>query len=317
MPAGTNRASGALRAERSTMPRFARDAYQVIRAAAADWVDDKASQLGASLAFYSVLSIAPLVVIALALAALVFDEGVATKQFLAQMNELVGPEGAEAIASMIESSRKPATGIVATVLALATLLFGASGVFGQLQDAMNTIWEVPPQPKASWWALIRNRFLSFAMVLGTGFLLLVSLLLSTAVAGLGQQIGHRWPAFEPLSHIANAAATFLVVTVLFALIFKLLPDAKVAWRDVWVGALLTAILFTLGKMLIGLYLGKSAVGSSYGAAGSLVVLLVWIYYSAQILFFGAELTQAYAKHVGSWQTEGAQPSLPASAAKSQ
>jgi membrane protein len=298
------------------MPRFLIDAFKVIQAAGADWVEDKASQLGAALAFYSVLSIAPLVVIALALAALVFDERVATTQSLAQMNEMVGPEGAKAIASMIESSRKPATGIVATILALATLLFGASGVFGQLQDAMNTIWEVPPPRKASWWALIRNRFLSFAMVLGTGFLLLVSLLLSTAIAGLGQQIGGRWPAFEPLSHIANVVVTFLVVTVLFALIFKLLPDAKVAWRDAWVGALMTAILFVIGKMLIGLYLGKSAVGSSYGAAGSLVVLLLWIYYSAQILFFGAELTQAYGKLAGSWQTDQPQRRLPASAAKS-
>ena len=282
------------------MRNLASESWQVLKAAAADWVEDKASQLGAALAFYSVLSIAPLVIIALSVAALVFEEGVATKQFLAQMNDLVGPDGAKAIAGIIESAKKPATGTVATILAVATLLFGTSGVFGQLQDAMNTIWEVPAQKKGGWWGMIKSRFLSFAMVLGTGFLLLVSLILEHGIAGLGSEIGRRWPGLEPLTHTLNAGVTFLVVTVLFALIFKLLPDAKVAWRDVWVGALLTAVLFTVGKLLIGLYLGKSAVGSSYGAAGSLVVLLVWIYYSAQILFFGAELTQAYAKRVGSW-----------------
>jgi membrane protein len=287
------------------MWNYATEAWQVLRSAATDWVDDKASQLGASLAFYSVLSIAPLVIIALSAAALFLDEKAATTQFLGQMNELVGPEGTKAIASMVENAQKPATGIIATILAVATLLFGASGVFSQLQDAMNTIWEVPPKKSSGWWGMIRSRFLSFAMVLGTGFLLLVSLILSTVIAGLGSEIGYLWPALEPLAHAGNMVVTFLVVTALFALIFKLLPDAKVAWRDVWIGALLTAILFTIGKMLIGLYLGKSAIGSSYGAAGSLVVLLVWIYYSAQILFFGAELTQAYAKRAGSWKTSEA------------
>jgi membrane protein len=279
-------------------------------------VEDKASQLGASLAFYSVLSIAPLVIIVLSIAALFFDEKAATTQFLGQMNELVGKEGAEAIATMIQNAKKPATGTIATILAIGTLLFGASGVFGQLQDAMNTIWEVPPKKSGGFWGTIRSRFLSFAMVLGTGFLLVASLLLSTAIAAVGGEMGHRWPALEPLTHLTNGVVTFLAVTVLFALIFKLLPDAKVAWRDVWIGALATAVLFTIGKLLIGLYLGKSAVGSAYGAAGSLVVLLVWIYYSAQILFFGAELTQAYAKRVGSWkESESRQPAAAASLRK--
>ena len=290
---------------------FFTEAWIVLKAAAADWMEDKASQLGASLAFYSVLSIAPLVIIALSVAALVFDEKAATTQFLGQMNELVGQEGTAAIAGMIDNAKKPATGIVATILAVATLLFGASGVFGQLQDAMNTIWEVPPKRSDGWWSMIRSRFLSFAMVLGTGFLLLISLILSTGIAALGSEVGRARPGLEPISHIANSVVTFLVVTVLFALIFKFLPDAKIAWRDVWIGALLTAILFTIGKTLIGLYLGKSAIGSSYGAAGSLVVLLVWIYYSAQILFFGAELTQAYAKRVGSWKTEESRRGAPA------
>ena len=290
------------------MLNFAAEAWQVLRTAAADWVDDKASQLGASLAFYSVLSIAPLVIIALSLAALFFDEKAATTQFLGQMNELIGKEGAEAIATMIQNAKKPATGMISTILAVATLLFGASGVFGQLQDAMNTIWEVPPKKAGGWWGMIRSRFLSFAMVLGTGFLLVASLLLSTVIAAIGTELGDRWPALEPLTHLTNGVVTFLAVTVLFALIFKLLPDTQVRWRDVWIGAVATAVLFTIGKLLIGLYLGKSAVGSAYGAAGSLVVLLVWIYYSAQILFFGAELTQAYAKRVGSWrESDSRQP----------
>jgi membrane protein len=270
-------------------------AWHAFKEAASDWVEDKAAQMGAALAFYSVLSLAPLVVISLALAALVFDADAATSSFLAQMESMIGAEGTEAIQGMLENAKQPKTGTVAAIVGIVTLLFGASGVFGQLQSAMNEIWDVPPKASSGIWAMIRSRFLSFAMVLGTGFLLLVSLILSAMIAGLGQWIGHRWPAFEPISHLANAAATFLVVMLLFAMMFKLLPDTKVAWRDVWFGAFITAVLFTVGKFLIGLYLGKAAVGSAYGAAGSLVVLLVWIYYSAQILFFGAELTHAFAE----------------------
>jgi membrane protein len=283
------------------MANLAREIWEVLKAAGSDWVEDKAAQLGAALSFYSVLSLAPLMVIALALAALVFGEQGATEQIMAQMDNMVGAEGAQAIQGMIENAKRPETGTIAAILGIVTLLFGASGVFGQLQEAMNTIWEVPPKTGGGFWNMIRARFLSFAMVLGTGFLLLISLLLSAAVAAFGTQMGHWWPALEPITHLINAGATFLVVTVLFAMIFKLLPDAQVAWRDVWVGALLTALLFTIGKLGIGLYLGKSAVGSTYGAAGSLVVLLLWIYYSAQILFFGAELTQVYATRYGSWK----------------
>jgi membrane protein len=258
--------------------------------------------MGAALAFYSVLSLAPLVVIALSIVSLFFDPKTATAQFLSQMESMVGTEGAKAIQGMLENAQEPKTGAVAAVLGIVTLLFGASGVFGQLQEAMNSIWNVPAKKSGGIWEMIRSRFLSFAMVLGTGFLLLISLLLSAVIAGVGQQLGHIWPALEPLSHLANEVATFLAVTLLFAMMFKLLPDTRVAWRDVWVGAVLTAVLFTVGKLLIGLYLGKSAVGSAYGAAGSLVVLLVWIYYSAQILFFGAELTHAIAERRGTNQT---------------
>jgi membrane protein len=284
------------------MPRRLRGAWEIVRAAASDWVEDKAAQMGAALAFYSVLSLAPLVVIALAIVSLVLpDTKTATAQFLSQVESMVGAEGAKAIQGMLDNSQEQKSGVLASILGVITLLFGASGVFGQLQEAMNTVWDVPPKKGGGIWGMIRSRFLSFAMVLGTGFLLLISLLLSAFIAGLGQQIGQWWPALEPLSHLANEVATFLVMTLLFAMMFKLLPDTKVAWRDVWIGALITAALFAVGKLLIGLYLGKSAVGSAYGAAGSLVVLLVWIYYSAQILFFGAELTHAYAERRGSKQ----------------
>jgi membrane protein len=286
------------------MKRFFTGAWQEIREAASEWSSDNAAQLGAALAFYSVLSLAPLLVIALAIAGLVWGEEGAKAQFTTQAQSLVGGEGAGAIHSMLEHAQKPKTGAVAAILGVITLLFGASGVFGELQTAMNAIWDVPAKNQSGIWAFIRGRFLSFAMVLGTGFLLLVSLIISAAIAGLGHQLGQQFSAFEPLEHAANAIATFIVVTLLFAMMFKLLPDTHVAWSDVWLGAVLTAILFTIGKLLIGLYLGKAAIGSAYGAAGSLVVLLVWIYYSAQIVFFGAEMTHVFARHHGS-QRQGA------------
>jgi membrane protein len=285
------------------------NAWQVIKTAAADWSEDKAAQMGAALAFYSVLSLAPLVVISLSIAALFVDVKMAASQFLTQMQSLVGAEGAKAIEGMLQHAQQPKTGAIAAILGVITLLLGASGVFGQLQDAMNSIWDVPPKAQAGIWNTIRSRFLSFGMVLGTGFLLLVSLLLSTIIAGVGEQFGHWWPALEPVTHVADEAVTFLVMTLLFAMMFKLLPDAPVAWRDVWLGAFLTSILITIGKLVIGLYLGKAAVGNAYGAAGSLVVLLVWIYYSAQILFFGAEMTHVLGGAQQSQKTDIVNPAV--------
>jgi membrane protein len=273
-------------------------AWQIIKQAAVDWSEDKAAQMGAALAFYSVLSLAPLLVIALAMVSQVVEAETAKSQFLAQMQSLVGAEGARPIEGLLQNAQQPQLGTLAAVFGVITLLFGASGMFGQLQAAMNAIWNVPAKTSGGMWGVIRSRFLSFAMVLGTGCLLLVSLLLSAVIAGIRQQVGPAWPGLEALTHLGHEVATFLVVTLLFAMMFKLLPDTSVAWRDAWIGALLTAGLFTVGKWLTGLYLGKSAVGSVYGAAGSLVVLLVWIYYSAQILFFGAELTHAMAERGG-------------------
>lgn len=261
----------------------------VLRQAIQDWMADRAPTIGAALAFYSVLSLAPLLVIAVALAALMFDAEQVQQHLLGEMRGMVGPEGAAAVGEMLKHAQQPAQGLLATSLGLITLLFGASGVFGELQTAMNTIWKVPP-PKTGVTTLIRERFLSFAMVLGTGFLLLVSLVLSAAIAALGKFVSGQFPVVEPLLHLGSTLVTLVVATLLFAMIFKLLPDTFVPWRDVWEGAIFTALLFTAGKTLIALYLGKSGLASAYGAAGSLVVLIAWIYYSAQILLFGAELT---------------------------
>lgn len=284
--------------------------FGMLKEAAADWIEDKATQQAAALTFYAVLSIAPLLVISLAVVSMVFEEKAARTQMVDEMGGLIGSEGEEAVEAMLDSADKPKKqGTVATVLGVITLLFGASGVFGQLQESLNTIWEVKPKPGGGVWQLIRTRFLSMAMVLGTGFLLLVSLVLSSAISGMGTYLQHQFPGLESIWHIVNFVVTIAVVTVLFALIFKFLPDAKIAWSDVWVGAVLTAVLFAVGKLLIGLYLGKASIGSAYGAAGSLVVLLVWIYYSSLILFFGAELTQVYARRFGSRivPKEGAEP----------
>lgn len=273
--------------------------WDVLRSAFREWMGDKVPRLGAALAFYSVLSIAPLLIVAIAIAGMVFGQEAASGQLVDQLRAMVGDQGAEAIQEMLRHADRPDTGSLAAILGIATLLFGASGVFGELQDAMNTIWEVRPKPGRGWLATIKDRFLSFAMVLGTGFLLLVSLILSTAVAAVTHAVGGLMPALGPLLGLADTLVSFVVIAALFAMIFKLLPDAEVSWADVGVGAVLTTLLFLVGKWAIGLYLGRSALASTYGAAGSLVVLLVWMYYSAQILYFGAEFTQAYANRYGS------------------
>ena len=263
------------------------------------WSSDKVPRHGAALAYYTVLSLVPLLVVIIGMIGLIFGQEAAQGYIVEQIAALVGPQSAAAIKDMIQRANQPTTGIVATVVATATLLLGASGVFGQLQDSLNSIWGVQPKEGRGIWGLIKDRFISFAALLGTGFLLLVSLVLSAALAAFGKWFGGWLPAPEVVLQVLEFLISFVVITGLFAMIFKTLPDAQVAWRDVWVGAALTAMLFTVGKFAIGLYLGKSDVGSAYGAAGSLVILLVWVYYSAQILLFGAEFTQVYANAVGS------------------
>ena len=258
----------------------------------------KVPQLGAALAYYTVFSIVPLLVIIIAMIGLIFGQEAAQSYILEQLAGLLGEQSTAAIKDMIERANQPSTGIIATVVAFATLLFGATGLFGQLQDSLNSIWGVQTKDRGMW-GLIQDRFLSVLAVVGTGFLLLVSLVMSAGLAAFGKWFGGWLPAPEFVLQGLNFLLSFAVITGLFAMMFKVLPDARVAWRDVWVGAALTSMLFTIGKSAIGLYLGKSDVGSAYGAAGSLVILLVWVYYSAQILLFGAEFTQVYANRAGS------------------
>ncbi len=259
-----------------------------------EWQEDKASRLAAALAYYTAFSIAPLFVIAIAIAALVFGEDAAQGKIFEQLRGLVGSDAAQGIQALIVSSSKPTEGTIATLISVALLFFGASNIFTQLQDSLNTIWEVAPKPGRGIKGIIKDRILSFGMVLGIGFLLLVSLILSTVLAALSKDLDGGM-----IGSILNFFLSFGVITLLFALMFKFLPDVKITWGDVGIGAVITALLFTIGKTLISLYLSNSSVGSTYGAAGSLVVLLLWVNFSAQILFFGAEFTQVYANKYGS------------------
>jgi membrane protein len=271
-----------------------RTAVSVLKATVSAWSEDNVPRLGAALAYYTLFSLAPLLIIVIAVSSLVFGEDAAHGRIASEINGLVGEKGAEAIQAMLQNAgAQKSSGIVATVVGIATLLFGASGVFGELQDALNTIWGVKARSGRGIVDIVRSRFFSFAMVLGIVFLLLVSLVVSAALAALGKFGSGRIPT--TLLHGVDLVVSIGVVAVLFAMIFKIMPDVRIAWRDVWFGAFATSILFTVGKILIGLYLGRSGIGSAFGAAGSLVVVLVWIYYSAQILFIGAELTKAYAQ----------------------
>ena len=277
-----------------------KEIFELLKETYNEWSEDKAARLAAALAYYTVFSLAPLLIIAIAVAGLVFGQEAARGQLDNQIQSLVGQQSAELIQTMVESASKPKSGIIATVIAIVTILFGASGLFGQLQDALNTIWEVEPKPDRGILGLIKDRFLSFTMVLGIGFLLLVSLIISALLSALNSYLTDLLPGSIYVLQILNFVISFGVITLLFAMIYKILPDVKIAWSDVWIGAAVTSLLFALGKFLIGLYLGNSSAGSAYGAAGSLVILLLWIYYSAQILLFGAEFTQVYAKKYGSW-----------------
>jgi membrane protein len=264
-----------------------------------EWTADNATRLAAALAYYAVFSIAPLLMIAISVAGLVFGREAAQGEIFRQLHGLIGPAGAATIEDMLRNSSRPDAGLAASLIGLALLLFGASGVTSELKAAINEIWEVPAPPELSLWTTVRDRFLSLTLVLGVGFVLMVSLVVSAVIAAMGRYLNARWPGSESLLQGAELAASFAVITLMFMLIFRFVPDAKVEWRDVWLGAVVTAILFTGGKILIGLYLGKSSFASVYGAAGSLVIFLAWVYYSAQILFFGAEFTQVYARAHGS------------------
>ena len=281
--------------------------WRLMKAAIEGWQSDFASSMGAALAYYTVFSIAPLLVIVIAIAALAFGHSTAQQEIMSQARDLFGAEGAGALETMLENARKPGQGIVASALSLVALVFGAIGVFNELESDLNRIWKVPSTRHAGWWGVVRGRLLSFGMIIAIGFLLLVSLVLSATLAALGSYWSGVFAQLEFLLQAANFALSFGVVTVLFAIIYKFLPQTRIEWGDVWIGAAVTALLFSIGKLLIGLYLGKSSVASSYGAAGSLVILLLWVYYSAQIFLLGAEFTKAYADRHGSLRNAPAAP----------
>jgi len=263
-----------------------------------DWYEDRAQRIGAALAYYTIFALAPGLVIVMALAGLMLGPG-AESQIIGQFHELIGEQGATAIEATVRSARNETLGATGTALALIPLVFGLWGVFGELQDGLNTIWGVTPKPGRRIRDILKERFWSFAMVVGIGFVLLVSLVLSAWLAAVGTYVGSLLPAPAAGLEALNFVISFVVITGSFALIFKLLPDVRIAWRDVWLGAAVTSLFFTVGKFLIGLYLGKSAVASAYGAAGSLVIIVVWVYYSAQILLLGAEFTKMWTKRRGS------------------
>jgi membrane protein len=287
------------------------EALELIKQTVSAWIDDKAPRLGASLAFYTLLSLAPLLIVIVAVAALVYGREAARGQLVWQIQGFVGPEGAMAIQGLIEGAYKPGDGIVASLLGLLTLAFGASSVVVELRDALNTIWHVAPDPRntglASIFRLAKERFYSFALILGVGFLLLVSLLLNAWIAAMGSFFSSFLPTPEAVLHTAAFFLSFFVITFLFAAVYKLLPDVQLRWSDVVIGACVTSLLFTIGKQLIGLYLGKATFASTYGAAGSLVIVLVWVYYSAMLFFLGAEFTKVYTKTFGSHLPNKLQP----------
>ncbi len=288
---------------------------KLVKAAANAWVADYAPSMGAALSYYSVFSMAPLLLVVISIAGLVFGEDAVRGEVFGQLQSLLGADAAKAVQAILASvSDKPAQGVFSTVIGLAVLLIGATSVFGELQDALDRIWRAPVRNRAGGlWGLVRARLLSFGMVLGIAFLLMVSLVTSAAVSALDKWWSGAFAGWELLAQGLNVLIGFVLTTVVFAMIYKIMPRVRVQWRDVWVGAVVTALLFTLGRLVIGTYIGKSGVASAFGAAGSLIVVFVWVYYSAQIFLIGAEFTWVYAKTFGSMRhlAEDEVPKTPA------
>ncbi|CDS54900.1 Inner membrane protein YihY, formerly thought to be RNase BN [Polaromonas sp. CG9_12] len=274
--------------------------YQLVKKSVVAWIDDYAPSMGAAISYYTVFSIAPLMIIVIAVAGFVWGREAVQGEIVGQLSGLIGQEGAQGIQALIESANQPTQGLVATAISIVVLVIGATTVFAELQSALDRIWRAPKAPQVSGiWAIVRSRLLSLGFILGLGFLLLVSLVSGAALAAFGTWVGRLLPGWEKLLFVINIVFSIGIATVLFAMIFKVMPQVKVGWRDVWTGAFVTAVLFEVGKWLISLYIGKSSVTSSFAAAGSLVVLLVWVYYSAQIFLLGAEFTWVFANEHGS------------------
>lgn len=276
-----------------------RSTIAFLREVVTQWQADRALSLGAALAYYALFSMAPLLVLVIAVAGLALGRAAAEGEIVRQVGGLMGPEGAKLIQDMLVRASRPASGVIATVVSLVVMLFGASGVFGQLQTSLNDIFRAPPRTRGGVRGVVRQRLSAFGMILGIGALLWLSLALSAVLAAVHGLLATHLPVLARVLGPLNFGLSLLVVTALFAMIYKVLPDVRLDWRDVWLGAAVTALLFTIGKSLIGLYLGRAGTTSVYGAAGSLVLLLLWIYYSAQILFLGAEFTEVYARRRGS------------------
>src|SRR5437764_11924282 len=279
---------------------FFGNAFGLLKQTGQEFLEDKAPQLGAALAYYTVFSLAPLILVLLAAIGIIFrdDSAGAWNKITQQMSYFLDPSAVQVVQNIAQKAAQPGKSTLATIVGVALALFGASGVFGQLQDALNTIWGVKAKPGRGIWGFLRSRFLSFGMVAGVCFLLLASLTLESVLKAFSHYVQSLLPGGIVIALAVYLIFDFAVVVLLFAMIFKLLPDAKVQWRDVWIGAVMTAILFGIGKWLLGFYLGSGAAGSAYGAASSLITLLLWVYYSSQILLFGAEFTQVYAAQAG-------------------
>jgi membrane protein len=276
-----------------------RETFALLKDAGKKFLADDAPRLGAALAFYTALSLSPLLLAVVALAGFIFGEQAARGELVEQLRDTIGQEGASVVEQLVAKSAAGSGGVIATVIALAIVVFGASRVFTELQGALNTIWKVPGRkPDSGIWNWIKDRLLSVSLVCGTAFLLIVSLVASAILSAVNQTVTGWLPGMDLLAQVLNFLLTLGLLILLFAMIFQWLPETDLAWSDVWVGATVTAVLFSIGKYLIGLYLGKAAVGSAYGAAGALLVLLVWVYYSTQIVLFGAEITYVYAKRHG-------------------
>src|ERR1051326_6898905 len=271
----------------------------LLREAGAAWFADNAPRFGAALAFYTVFSLAPVLIVAVSVAGLAFGEKAAQSEILRQFQGLIGAQGAAAIETIIQNTNQPALGMFATTLGLLAILVGASGSFIELQDALNTIWKVDSGTKSVGLVVIRQRVFSLGLVLASGFLLLTSLVVTAGLSAAQRFASNSLPVSGVLLESINFVFSFGMITVLFAIIFKFIPDTAISWSDVWMGAAVTSLFFTIGKVLIGMYLGHSALTSVYGATGSLIIFLTWVYYSTQILMFGAELTHVYALKYGS------------------
>lgn len=295
----------------------AKNIWILTKAATSSWVDDYAQSMGAALAFYTMFSIAPFLLIVISVAGLIFGVEAARGEIALQLQGLMGRESADAVQRLLESASKPAESVSAAAAGIVLLLVGATSVFAELQDALDRIWRAPKRHKTGIWSLLRARLLSFGTIAGISFLLMVSLVVSAALAALGSMVGPFFADWQTLAAAINFVVSYALTTSVFAMIYKVMPRVKVAWADVWIGAFVTALLFTIGKALIGIYIGRSGVTSGFGAAGSLVVTLLWVYYSAQIFLLGAEFTWAYALTFGSRKEQklpGAAPAIPSKTA---